>query len=323
MNAETWLHVFQEEYLSRFIPAGGSCVKVIIGEPSLLQGSLHSGLAALAAKEQFRYFPLDAAKTKLHLIDKLFHAIASRIDWPAQAVRFLETQLREAGYRLDPIESRVELARTAAQNGLTEGALAKDLQALLKRHIIDDLDMSIEFRYAALHLCLARIYRNGTPLSDLEAPIVSWLSGDLSSIVALRKASIFQRIGRHNGRHLLYSLATWMRKCNFAGMIVTLDISRYLEVVKTIDRREGYYYTPANTSDLYEILRECVDDIDKAMGIVVLVLAPPAFLNDDRRGINVYQALKMRIWDDVRVRGHENPVAPLVRLAAGEALSVN
>ena len=318
MTADTWLRVFRKEYLSGFVASGGSCVKFVVAEPSLLRGDLAAAIAAHAKAEQFRHIHLDSATTKLHLIDKLFHGIAARTDWPAEVMSFLTSELRRCGHRVTPDRGRLDLASLAAKNQGGEAKALKDLQAALQRTVIEDLDLSIEFRYAVLHMALSHIYRDGKPLSEMESFILGWLRGELSSIVSLKKASIFQRIGRHNARHLLYSLAKWLGKCDSRGLVLTLDVSRYLQTVKTADRREGFYYTPANTSDLYEILRECIDDIDSASGIAVLVLATPALLTDERRGLDMYQALKMRVWDDVRVRGHENPVGPLVRLTDRE-----
>lgn len=317
MNSDTWLRIFRDEYLADFVAAGGSCVRFVTMSRTLHE-DFQNELSRLARADNYQMISLAAVDTKLHLVDKLFYGIAAGVDWPRQAIRFLGTQLRALGYRVNASWAKIDFNELAAQKKLSSAAFSKELQDLLRRTIIDDLDLSIEFRFAAMHLCLARIYRDGRPLSDLQDGIIGWLTGNVPSVVSLRKASIFQRIGRHNGRHLLHSFAAWNRKCDSNGIILSLEIARYLEAVKVADRAEGLYYSAANTSDLYEVLRECIDDIDRASGIVILVIAPPAFLEDPRRGIDMYQALKMRVWDDVRVRGHENPVAPLVRLSARE-----
>jgi P-loop Domain of unknown function (DUF2791) len=49
-------------------------------------------------------------------------------------------------------------------------------------------------------------------------------------------------------------------------------------------------------------------------GTFVAVFAPPSLLSDEKRGVDRYQALKMRIFDDVRNRGMQNVLAPLIRL---------
>jgi len=48
-----------------------------------------------------------------------------------------------------------------------------------------------------------------------------------------------------------------------------------------------------------------------------VALAEPAALTPDSpRAIGKYTALQMRVVDDVRPHGRDNPLAPLVRVAA-------
>ena len=42
----------------------------------------------------------------------------------------------------------------------------------------------------------------------------------------------------------------------------------------------------------------------------------PEFLTDTRRGLSRYEALKLRIWDEVRDRQYQNPLGALIRLSA-------
>jgi hypothetical protein len=49
----------------------------------------------------------------------------------------------------------------------------------------------------------------------------------------------------------------------------------------------------------------------------MVVIAPPAFLHpDERRGVYSYDALRMRIWDEVRDRQRVNPFSTLIRLSS-------
>ena len=112
---------------------------------------------------------------------------------------------------------------------------------------------------------------------------------------------------------MLKSLFHWLRGCGQAGMLVQIDISRLL-----LERRhvsEGMVYSPAAVMDCYEVLRQMIDDSEAMEGLVLAVLADPALLSDDpKRSLNQYTALKMRLLDDVRPAGGNNPLAPLVVL---------
>ena len=76
---------------------------------------------------------------------------------------------------------------------------------------------------------------------------------------------------------------------------------------------EGMRYTSGAVMDAYEVLRQLVDDADLFERFFVAVFADHAFIGDDRkRSVDAYTALKMRIWDDVRARAQDNPLAPMV-----------
>ena len=47
-----------------------------------------------------------------------------------------------------------------------------------------------------------------------------------------------------------------------------------------------------------------------------LVVAAPEFTTDANRGVDAYQALKLRIHDEVRDRNRDNPFSSLVRVGS-------
>ena len=69
--------------------------------------------------------------------------------------------------------------------------------------------------------------------------------------------------------------------------------------------------------DAFEVLRQIIDDSEHFSGLLLVVLADQTLIGDDtKRSLDAYLALKMRIWSDVRPEGRDNPLAPLVVLAA-------
>ncbi len=85
---------------------------------------------------------------------------------------------------------------------------------------------------------------------------------------------------------------------------------------KRADRQSGFYYSSAALNEVYEVLRQLIDSSSTLTGVLVAVSVPPEFLSDEKRGVDRYQALRMRIFDDIRSRGRQNVLAPLVRLEA-------
>jgi len=105
--------------------------------------------------------------------------------------------------------------------------------------------------------------------------------------------------------------------------VITLDISRYLVAKKPNEPDTTFYYSAPAVLDLYDMLRQFIDGVEDYAGCLMVVLAPEGFLRDARRGLDRYEALKLRIWDDVRDKYQQNPLAPMVRLASTSPASVS
>jgi hypothetical protein len=307
-----WIDAIDREYLADFILAGGGSVKFVTGGPAE-SAEVSAAIDALAEERGYVRVDLDAARTKLHRIDQIFFEVARQIDWAGLAAAFVADGFRADG-RLSgrPIEKSPEgfdLSVIAAENGMEEA----DLRVLLKtflRALYDDYAMSQEFRLAMLQLCRAQI----AGLDHSAIPVLFWLKGELARIAELKSAKIFQKIGRHNARLMLQSLTHWLRRNGQPGLVLSLDISRCLENPRRTERKDGFYYSPGALTEVYETLRQLIDGASDLTGTFVAVFAPPALLSDEKRGVDRYQALKMRIFDDVRNRGIENVLAPLIRL---------
>jgi hypothetical protein len=176
--------------------------------------------------------------------------------------------------------------------------------------------MCQEFRLAMMQLCRAQ----AAGLEHSAEAVKSWLRGELRRVSEVKDAKLFQKIGRQNARLMLQSLAYWLRRNGAPGLVVTVDIGRCLENVRKIDRSAGLYYSPGALTEVYEVLRQLIDASASLPGTMIAVLAPTAFLSDEKRGVDRYQALKMRIFDDARNRGRQNILAPLVRLGEENAI---
>jgi hypothetical protein len=179
--------------------------------------------------------------------------------------------------------------------------------------LLRDYGLSREFRLAMLRLCLAQL----DPAEDptLHEAVKQWLVGDLRLVSGVKRALIFQRIARHNARHLLFSLARWLKAAGASGLVLALDIARYADGARPSERGPGLYYSTVAVLDAYEVLRQLIDATDELEHCFVGVLADPAFLADDRRGLRRYHALYLRVSDEVRDRYRPNPFASLVRVS--------
>jgi hypothetical protein len=315
MSPEEWVSVVGSEYLATFVRQGGAAVKFAAPTTDAGRADLRQRLAAAAEAHGFQLAIVDAADVRLHLIDRLFHAVARQLDWDGLARAFLERLLRARGLRLPPASESLSAARLAALNAAPEVLLRTELRAALAHELFEDYAMTREFRLAMFSLCAAQLDPTDNPA--LEASIKDWLRGELRLVSEVKRALIFQKIARHNARHMLFSLAHWLTLTGKGGLLLVLDVARYAEAVRPAERGAGNYYTTSATIDLYEMLRQLIDATDEVSACFVAVLVGPDFLQlqDDRRGIRSYQALYFRIWDEVFDRNRENPFSSLVRIA--------
>jgi hypothetical protein len=191
------------------------------------------------------------------------------------------------------------------------------VEQLLTGSVIRDYAMARDFRMAMGQLCRSVVERDDV-LRETAQRIEKWLTGDLRTISALRSVRIFERINRYNARSMLASLGRWATSAGRAGLLVTVDITRF-PAGGFSAAADGTVVRPptlAAVMDTYEMMRQCIDGTDEMSGLAVCFVAGPEFVVDEKRGMRAYPALEQRLTDDVRDRRRGNPQAPMVRLAA-------
>jgi len=311
-----WLPIIRKEYLQDFISQGGSAVKFVIPTNGAVTRQLDTEFQQIAGEEGFSYALVDATYAPIHKIEHLFFAVARQIDWDALALEYVR-RLLGGKYELPTSKLDFNLVKIAELNGRDVREMNPLVHQLLTQHLYRNYEMTQEFRIAMLRLCQHQLDPESVSAELCDA-IKSWLKGEKMPISALKPALIFQKIGRHNARHMLFSLAQWLRQTGANGLIIMLDIVRYLQEKRPAELDGTYFYSTAAVLDCYEVLRQFIDGTDESKYLMMLVIAPSQFLDPDnlKRGLNAYDALKFRIWDEVYDQLHANPLSSLVRVAA-------
>ena len=313
LSAEQWLTALRNEYVCSYIKQGGSSIKFAVTDGVSSHKVLHQKLHHLAKAEGVVFVKADARFTKLHLVDRLFFKVAKQIDWDKLAYNFVRQLLIEKGYQVPDHPADFNLQQLARLNNRRELIFLRDLQTWLEQDLERDASLCREFRMAMLCLCLAQCQAGESDIQLAQA-IKEWLHGELERISSVKRALIFQKIGRHNARYLMASLTHWVKRTGKSGILITLDIARYLVTKPSTQSDATFHYTPSAVVDAYDALRQFIDGMNDMTACLMVVLAPPSFLTDARRGLDRYDALKLRIWDDVRDKQNPNPLAPMVRL---------
>jgi len=316
MTPEDWLEIVRKEYLQDFIRGGGAAVKFVVPTEEIDHVDLREKIRGISEAEGYLFASVEAEKTAVHMIDHLFHEVARQVNWDNLAFSFVSRILSDDGLNV-PSQQEFSLRKLAELNELDEKLLRRDFRRLLEKKLFHDYQMSQEFRIAMMQLCQAQLDPDDvSPV--LSVVIKEWLRGELRLISEIKPALIFQKVMRHNARHMLSSLSYYSHIAGKNGLVIVLDISRCLvqRPKSKYPDDESRYYTKATILDAYEVLRQFIDGTDEMEFCFIAVVAPPPFLHpDDGRGVWRYDALKLRIWDEVRDKYRANPLSSLIRLS--------
>ncbi len=305
-----WLAVIEREYLAGFVSSGGACVKLALAENAAVEATADS-LLRLGQMRGMLAVHVDAGQTRVSLMQELFFAIARALPWDSLLQSYVEALFAAHDYPWPQPGARLAMPALATHFGVAPPLLARQRDQWLTADLWEDRQMAQDIRAALLRLCLARLEPDGT---DMATPVLQWLHGEKVPAALLRAADISARITRTNARAALASICRFARKSGAAGLLLVLDIR---QLAQTGAAQGVLRYTPAAVMDGYEVLRELIDGAEDTPGLFAAVLAGPELnTGDPRRALSQYAALQMRVWPDVRPGDRQNPVAPLVWLAA-------
>ena len=257
---------------------------------------------------------VDARNTKVHMMQELFFSIASQVDWRELARLVIVRLAGECGYVADQLGENALLQGIAEASGLDPGLVRLELNRNLTLQVFRHGGLAKDFRVAMMQLCLAELSGGEDGANPVRA-LTDWLTGQNRRIGAVKPYSIFNTITRTNSRYMFESLLHWIRLAEYPGLVVILDIAR---VTLGRNPRDGdLYYSRAAVLDSYEVLRQFIDATDKLEGCLFLVLPDVEFLSEETfdRGFGAYEALKFRVFDEIRDRELVNPMSSLVRLS--------
>lgn len=313
LTVDSYTEFVAKEYLGDYVRSGGSAVRFVVTGSDEVAARWHRSLAAVATDDGYLHVAAGAAEVRVHLIDQLYAAVARAVDWRDLARRQVCAAWEHIGLPT-PDPQDVSVAAVAEEHDVDAREAARSIRRQLEAAVLRDPTLAREFRLAVLRLCQAEL-GTGDVFALEQAAVLSWLRVEPVALRDLRSASLYARIGRHNARSMLESLATWRLRVAGAGVVLDLDFARLAVAHRPpIEERSGLYYTKATVLDAYEVLRQLVDATDDLHGIFVAVALPPPLVSDEGRGLPSYSALQLRVVDEVRDRRRANPFAALVRL---------
>lgn len=311
LQVQAWVDFLAVDYLAEYLPGGGAAVKVAVPGSSDAADRLSSGLRRVSAQAGCSFVTVSAEDTKVHLVEQLFFAVARQLDWEALASAVVRSAYEACSF---PATTSLLVSEVATAYDVDARELYRSVRRQLEQSLLGDPSLARELRRAVLRLAQAQLGPGDVDPAEHDA-VLGWLRGEATSLPALRPALIHSRIGRHNARPLLLSLARLVTTADARGLVLHVDLRRLAESRRPpLEQRVGVYYSKAAVLDAFEVLRQLIDATDELRGVLVVAVVPPELLTDESRGLPAYTALQLRVADEVRDRRRSNPYAALVRL---------
>ena len=211
-----------------------------------------------------------------------------------------ENLVRGMGYEPSEIPEGQTFIDYLAQENMSDALNRREIRTQLKEMFLDNPLLDNNFALACSMLTGSIL---GYPVLEDQSRdmLLGWLSGDRTvKLTQLRSLGLSPaRITKYNARHMLRSLAEVIRMGGFSGLFIAIDD---LEILISRSSLEEIHYTKMKREDTYESLRELIDDIDSLHNIMFLCGFDRALLDDENAGIKSYQALWMRIQNEVSGR---------------------
>ncbi|HEY8768397.1 MAG TPA: BREX system ATP-binding domain-containing protein [Dehalococcoidia bacterium] len=317
MKPEAWVSFITREYLNGFVKNGGSAIKFAAPLDDQARSRLSNELSSVATDLGYIVVDVNAANTRVHMIDQIFFRIAEQVPWKSLSERVI-ARLAEEKHLRPPSEGDAPLLQRIAEgNRIEPGSVMMELRPHIEAKVTRERWLSKDFRIAMTQICLAQL--TGGPDGETTVQVLTdWLSGRNTAKGAVKPYQIFSSIDKTNARHFIESLLRWIRFAGYTGILVVLNMAR-LAMAKNSGDGLIYYRRPA-VLDTYEVLRQFIDETDRLTGCFMVISTDGTFLDDDPlgRGMGIYPALKFRVFDEIRDRKLVNPMASLIRLSTTE-----
>ncbi len=280
-----------------YIAKGGSKIKFITGREGSGKTHLLELMLADAADAGFKIASFSAKKIWLNDFKEIYFEILRSVDLMDCLAGCRDSIIREMGFSPEDIPHGGTFADFLAAKDMLDAITKREIRQMLSGMFLKNPLMDHNFAFACSMLTG---YLLGYP--TLEEPskelLLGWLSGSKDvRLPALRKLGLSPtRITKFNARHMLRSLAQAVRAAGYKGLFIAID---NLDILISDDSLEELHYTKMRREDTYESLRQLIDEIDTLVGVFFAFAFRRELIDDDRRGLKSYQALWMRIQNEV------------------------
>ena len=297
VGLESLTDFLRQHYLSAYIPDGGSKIKFITGRPG--SGKTHFARYMADEADALNYVTVSfsAEDIWLHDFRDVYLEILRQCDIERILGKCAEQIIRDMGG--DPTEIPAGktyldfLVEKGEADAITKSGIRSTLRSFFtKNPLLDN----------AFASCCSLLTGGmlGHPVLEpaTKELLLAYLAGDKTIKFSQLRPLGFSpaRITRYNARHLLRSLTEVIHLAGYAGLLVVIDD---LDILVNRSSESSVHYTKLRREDVYESIRQLIDDIDNMHYVLFMLSFNRELIDDESYGMKSYQALWLRIQNEV------------------------
>jgi len=288
---------WQEKYLQEYILQGGSKIKFVTGQSGSGKTHLLELMSLIAEKENYVTAHFSANNIWIHDFKEIYLEVFRQSDIMECLRRCGNRIVTEMGFDYEEIPQGMTFMDYLSQHDLGDAITKREIRNQLKDMFLKNPLIDNNFALACSLITGSLL---GHPLLEEQNKemLVSWLEGDKSvKLPGLRALGLSPaKITKYNARHMLRSLSEVIRLAGYSGLFITVD---NLEILLSRSSLQPIRYTRLRREDTYESIRQLVDDIDSMKNIMFVFAFDRELLDNDNAGLKSYQALWMRIQNEI------------------------
>jgi len=291
------LDFWKEKYFANYLARGGSKIKFLTGRTG--SGKTHF-LELLAIEvENMGYIPvsLSGREIWIHDFKEIYIAILHQVKL-LECLRLCSYEvIRQLGYQPETIPEGISFADFLSSQGSLDPLTKREIRQQLEKLFLANPLVDNNFALACAMLT-GGILGYPTLEETSHKLLMLWLEGSREAkLSSLRRLGLSpSKITKYNARHMLRSLVEVCCLAGYKGLLISID---NLEVLLSADHAENIRYTRLKREDAYESIRELIDEIDTLKHTMFVFSFDRALMDDETKGLKSYQALWMRIQNEI------------------------
>jgi hypothetical protein len=310
VGREVWLDFFKEYQLQYFIKNGGSKVKFLIGSKGIGKTHLVRSVLYDAKQENYVTVYLSANEYKLNNLVSFYHEIIGQIDLDLLIQDICCVVAKNFGFDRHQYDgSEVFIPMIYPQYPNTQMAISEFGKKVSQ--IVREYDFLPSFQAFIYQVTRSRMVENNL---DKIRLLKRWLSAayDVSTDEKkqFKDLCLYDKLQRFNARDWIISLIQLVKLSGKKGLVVGIDNLDIL-IQKNPDTNR-YFYTKNAVTDVYEILRQLIDDTEILEYFLLLVSGDRSLIENLERGFRSYDALWIRLQTGLAASDKFNSLADLL-----------